>query len=106
MNKPLSMLLAATLAAFGAQASFAQEAGAKQDRAAKAEQAKAAIDKRFADADTNHDGKLSRDEAKTGMPKVYEHFDEMDTAKSGFVTKDQVMGEMKKMVGERRKHKG
>ena len=104
MNKQLSLLLAATLA-FGAQAAFAQEAGAKQDRAAKVEKARAEIDKRFADADTNHDGKLSKDEAKTGMPKVYEHFDEMDTAKAGFVTKEQVLGEMKKMAGERRKHK-
>jgi len=105
MIKRLHLLLAATLA-FGAHAAFAQDAGVKSDRAAKIEKAKAELDKRFTDADADHDGKLSRDEAKAGMPKVYEHFDEMDTAKTGFVTKEQVQAEAIKLASERRKRKG
>jgi hypothetical protein len=41
------------------------------------------LQKRFSAADANHDGRLTRDEAKNGMPFVYKHFDEIDTGKSG-----------------------
>jgi hypothetical protein len=44
------------------------------------------LQKRFAAADANGDGKLTRDEAKKGMPFVYKHFDEIDTAKKGEIT--------------------
>jgi Ca2+-binding EF-hand superfamily protein len=100
MNKRLTVLLVAALA-LGATAAFAQEG--KKDRA---EKAKAEIEKRFNAADTDHDGKLSKDEAKAGMPKVYEHFDEMDSGKTGFVTLEQVKAEVGKMAAERRKSKG
>src|SRR5204862_545083 len=69
-----------------------------QDRAAKAEKAKEKIEEKFKAADTNHDGKLSKDEAKGGMPKVYDHFDEIDTGKTGFVTLQQVEAEVAKMA--------
>jgi hypothetical protein len=104
MNQRMHILLAAAMA-LGTHAAFAQDAAPTKDRAARAEHAKEAFDKRFADADVNHDGKLSKDEAKAGMPKVYEHFDEIDSGKTGFVTKEQIRAEMKKMVGERRKRK-
>jgi Ca2+-binding EF-hand superfamily protein len=99
MNTRLNLLLAAALA-LSTSVVFAQ------DRAAKAEKAKEKIEEKFKAADTNHDGKLSKDEAKTGMPKVYEHFDEIDTGKTGFVTLQQVEAEVAKMAKERRKHKG
>jgi Ca2+-binding EF-hand superfamily protein len=47
------------------------------------------IGKRFEAADTNHDGALSRDEAKS-MPMVLEHFDEIDANKDGKVTLDEI----------------
>ncbi len=47
------------------------------------------ISKRFEAADTNHDGALSREEAKS-MPMVLEHFDEIDTNKDGKVTLDEI----------------
>ncbi len=46
--------------------------------------------KRFSAADTNGDGKLTRDEAKSGMPGVYKHFDDIDTAKKGYVTVEDI----------------
>jgi hypothetical protein len=41
---------------------------------------------RFAAADVDHDGRLTRDEAKSGMPFVYKHFDDIDTQKAGSIT--------------------
>ena len=99
MNTRLNLLLAAALA-LSTSAVFAQ------DRAAKVQQAKEKIEERFKAADTNHDGKLTKDEAKTGMPKVYEKFDEIDTGKTGFVTLQQVEAEVAKMAKERHKRKG
>ena len=99
MNTRLNLLLAAALA-LSTSAVFAQ------DRAAKAEKAKEKIEEKFKAADTNHDGKLSKDEAKAGMPKVYEKFDDIDTGKTGFITLDQVKAEIGKMAAERRKNKG
>lgn len=48
------------------------------------------LEQRFNQADTNHDGKLTMDEAKAGMPRVAKHFDDMDTEHRGYVTLDQI----------------
>jgi Ca2+-binding EF-hand superfamily protein len=48
------------------------------------------IDDRFAAADTDHDGKLTLDEAKQGMPRVAAHFAEIDKDKKGYVTADEI----------------
>jgi hypothetical protein len=40
---------------------------------------------RFVDADTDHDGKLSRTEAQA-MPAVAKHFDEIDADHDGYIT--------------------
>jgi hypothetical protein len=45
---------------------------------------------RFANANTTHDGKLTREQAAAGMPMVYQHFDEIDTQKLGYVTLPQI----------------
>ncbi|HUG25545.1 hypothetical protein [Piscinibacter sp.] len=102
MKTSLHAVLAAAIA-LTAHAAFAQDAGAgKKDRAARAEQARAAFDARFAEADADQDGKLTRAEAEAKMPRLAEGFDEIDTAKSGFVTKEQVGKHMMKMGAERR----
>jgi hypothetical protein len=44
------------------------------------------MQKRFAAADANGDGKLTKEEAKGKMPMVYKHFDEIDVSHSGAVT--------------------
>ncbi len=48
------------------------------------------ISERFKAADANHDGKLSRDEAKAGMPQVYKNFSKIDSLKRGYVTERQI----------------
>ncbi|HPR45397.1 MAG TPA: calcium-binding protein, partial [Ottowia sp.] len=45
---------------------------------------------RFGAADTNVDGRLTRDEAKGHMPWVYRNFDAIDTAHTGAVTMQQI----------------
>jgi hypothetical protein len=45
---------------------------------------------RFHKADVNGDGQLTRDEAKQGMPRVYQHFSEIDKDNKGFVTLTQI----------------
>lgn len=49
-------------------------------------QVRAELQKRFAAADANGDGKLTRDEAKGKMPRVEKNFDAIDTAHTGAVT--------------------
>jgi hypothetical protein len=45
---------------------------------------------RFAAADTDHDGKLTRSEAQAGMPRVASHFDQIDSSHLGYVTLEQI----------------
>jgi Ca2+-binding EF-hand superfamily protein len=44
------------------------------------------IAQRFAKCDTNHDGKLTREEAKGCMPRIYDHFSYIDSANKGYLT--------------------
>jgi Ca2+-binding EF-hand superfamily protein len=53
---------------------------------------------RFAAADTDHDGMLTKLEAQRGMPFVAKHFDEIDTAKAGKVS----AADITKFMEERR----
>lgn len=46
---------------------------------------------RFAKADADHDGKLTREEAQKGMPFVAKHFDQIDASKAGHVSLDQIL---------------
>lgn len=45
---------------------------------------------KFAKADVNHDGKLTKAEAEAGMPRLAEHFDDIDTEHKGYLTLDQL----------------
>ena len=84
MNPIRSTVTLALVLSLPASAAFAQAADA--DRAERAQQMAAQMHKRFAAADANADGKLTKDEAKGKMPFVYKHFDEIDTTHSGAVT--------------------
>lgn len=44
------------------------------------------IAERFAKCDANKDGKLTADEAKGCMPRIYSHFSEIDSQSRGYVT--------------------
>jgi Ca2+-binding EF-hand superfamily protein len=48
------------------------------------------IAERFAKCDTNKDGKLTPEEAKGCMPRVYDHFSYIDSDKKGFITLSQI----------------
>lgn len=45
---------------------------------------------RFAQANTTHDGHLTLDQAKAGYATIARHFDQIDTAKKGYVTLDDI----------------
>jgi hypothetical protein len=44
------------------------------------------IAERFVKCDINHDGKLTREEAKGCMPRIYSHFGYIDSSNKGYLT--------------------
>jgi hypothetical protein len=48
------------------------------------------IAERFQAADTNHDEKLTLEEAKAGMPRVAAVFSQIDVENKGYVTLEQI----------------
>jgi Ca2+-binding EF-hand superfamily protein len=44
------------------------------------------IQERFTKCDVNRDGKLTLDEAKGCMPRIYDHFSRIDQQNKGYVT--------------------
>jgi Ca2+-binding EF-hand superfamily protein len=44
------------------------------------------IAERFAKCDANHDGKLTKAESNGCMPRIYSHFDYIDSSKKGYLT--------------------
>lgn len=66
-----------------------------QSRAAQFE---AKLDQRFAAADANGDSRLTKGEAKAGMPMVYRNFDSIDVDHKGYVTKDDILAAMQQRM--------
>jgi hypothetical protein len=77
-------------AALLATAGFTSNVAAQGTDSARQEKMRADLQKRFTAADSNADGKLSRDEAKAGMSRVYRNFDAIDTVKAGTLTLEQI----------------
>jgi hypothetical protein len=71
--KKMLTILALSLACTGALAQMAQQ-----------------LQTRFASANSTQDGKLTRQQAAAGMPMVARYFDQIDTAKAGYVTLPQI----------------
>lgn len=44
------------------------------------------LQQRFSTADADRDGRLTREEARQGMPWVHDNFDAIDTARTGTIT--------------------
>lgn len=51
----------------------------------------ATLKTRFAAADKNGDGKLTRDECQAGMPRIYRGFDKIDADGKGYITLEQII---------------
>jgi EF hand len=114
VTQQLSWMAIACLAAFSAAAVFAQSPMSPAERPSAqpgtTEQAPSSsggvapnrqpsdqqISKQFQAADANGDGKLSKEEAKTGMPGVYRNFERIDTKGQGFITQEDLMMAMKR----------
>jgi|GEM_PF-511585 hypothetical protein len=79
----VTLMMLATACAQDAQGGMQGASGNRRQRIAQFQQM---LEQRFEQADSNHDGKLTLAEAKAGMPRVAEHFDQIDTARRGYVT--------------------
>jgi hypothetical protein len=66
------------------------------------QQMRAKMTERFATADVNHDGKLTREEAETKMPMVARNFDQIDKAHKGYVTLDDIQAFSREKMAARR----
>jgi hypothetical protein len=80
---------------------FAQTATQPMGASPRVEQAMQRLQSRFASANTTHDGKLTRDQAATGMPMVAKHFDAIDTQKNGYVTLPQIEAFLREHAAQR-----
>jgi Ca2+-binding EF-hand superfamily protein len=85
MNTLKTSLIATLLALTSASVAYAQ---APAD-APKGERAQKMLE-RIKAADTNSDGKISREEANASLPRIAKNFDTIDANKDGFVTMDEL----------------
>jgi hypothetical protein len=85
MWRILGLLLLPLLAA----AAVAQEPP-KPDAPTAPRSARQTWEDHFRQADTAHDGHLTRDEAKGGYAQVAKHFDDIDVDHKGYVTADDI----------------
>jgi len=92
MQRPLQGAIALCVMLFAGVAYAQAPASAPATPPAQmtAKQAKEQYAAKFAAADSNHDGKLTQEEAQAGMPDVYTHFSEIDRKKKGYLTKKQI----------------
>jgi hypothetical protein len=68
---------------------------------ARVEQWLGKLPQRFALADTDKDGRLTREEARHGMPGIFKRFDQIDTAGRGWVTREDI----RRAVAEQGQHR-
>jgi hypothetical protein len=90
-----------TLAIIGSMALVAV-AHAQAPDTARMQKARNELQKRFAAADLNKDGKLTREEAQAKMPMVYKNFDAIDTGRTGAVTPGDIGAFMASKKGARK----
>ena len=86
MRAGVALALGATALLAEAQTPPAAPATAGAPSDARIARLQGALQKRFAAADANHDGRLTRQEAEGHMPWVASHFEAIDTAHAGSVS--------------------
>lgn len=68
---------------------------------------RAKLIEKFNAADTNHDGKLTLEEAKAGLPRIAQNFSKIDTAGRGYITVDDIRAARREHGGRAHgQHKG
>jgi hypothetical protein len=85
LRNAIRVILATALAVGAATAANAMPAAAGH-----VEEALTVMHQRFEAADTNHDGRISREDARSRMPFVYRNFDAIDTEHKGYLTMAQI----------------
>ncbi|MEX3931313.1 EF-hand domain-containing protein [Paraburkholderia phymatum] len=98
MKKWIAML-ALCIASTGVMAQTAQAAPQPMAASPRMERMMQELQQRFAVANTTHDGKLTLAQAQTGMPRVAQYFNEIDTQKQGYVTLGQIEQFMAQRAG-------
>jgi hypothetical protein len=91
-------ILSAALIATVALPAMAQ----RQPSPEQIEQLKTQMVERFGKADTDRDGKLTRDEAKDKMPRLYQRFAEVDTDGDGYVNQADIAAYVENLLAQRR----
>lgn len=86
MKKLIAIVLLCSASTF----TFAQTAAPQAGNPQRMERMVQQLQTRFANANTTHDGKLTKDQAASGMPMLAKHFDEIDTQKAGYITLPQI----------------
>ncbi|MBL8515093.1 MAG: EF-hand domain-containing protein [Betaproteobacteria bacterium] len=91
-------LIAVSAIAFIAAFQPAHAGEGKGDRAQK-------VQERLKAADKDGDGKISKAEADTSLPRIAKQFGDIDTNKDGFVTKEELRAWHQKNGGARKGQK-
>lgn len=97
----LTQAMRPTLAALVLLASMTVPAFAQS--ASRTERLQARLDERFKTADADQDGRLTRAEAEAGMPFVFRHFDEIDGAGAGSLSRDEIVAWMAAQAAARQR---
>jgi len=92
----IQWVTAAALLATGSGVALAQQPS-------RVEQFQARLTERFAAADQDKDGWITRAEADAGMPFVARHFDQIDTQSKGRLSRDDIVAYMASRAGERQR---
>jgi Ca2+-binding EF-hand superfamily protein len=74
----------------GLMAGACAQAAPSAQHAQPMQQAREPLHQRFVAADKDGNGQLTRAEAQAGMPRVYRAFDQIDTARKGYVTEAEI----------------
>lgn len=90
----MNRLFAAIVLSCACSVSFAQSDAPQGVNAQRTERIAQQLQMRFAAANTTHDGKLTRQQAEAGMPRLAQYFDAIDTQKAGYVTLPQIVAFM------------
>jgi hypothetical protein len=101
MNTRISTALRITLPALFM--GLALTSHAQQPDKGRMQKAMQELDARFATADANKDGCVTKEEAGTNMPRVQKNFDAVDTEKKSCVTLAQIKTSAQEGFAQRKK---